>query len=209
MAAIENRTSADGPEARESHGEVENGGPERVRQAVIEAAIRLFAQRGIHAVSVREIAREVGVSHTLVHLYFGSKEEILSRVLSDYDERFATQLEQATSADTAVADTFRAMAADHQFLRVLAASLIEGMVPGRLAFDSRALEVLTRRVGERTDEGAHLDARVVSTMLASVGVGWAVGGDWLSGGTGLAEEAPGETVEKLAGLLQHMVKSCI
>jgi hypothetical protein len=130
-------------------------------------------------------------------------------VLADYDERFAVQLEQATSADTAVADTFRAMAADRLFLRVLAASLIEGAVPGRLAFESRALKVLTRRVGERTDGGTQLDARVVSAMLASVGVGWAVGGDWLAGDTGLPEEAQGEIVEELASLLQHMVKSCI
>jgi AcrR family transcriptional regulator len=51
-----------------------NTGP--VQEAILEAALEAFAQRGYDGVSVRELNRQVGVSHNLVHHYFGSKEAL-------------------------------------------------------------------------------------------------------------------------------------
>ena len=39
-------------------------------------ALRAFALDGYEGASVRKISREVGVSHTLMHHYFGSKDEL-------------------------------------------------------------------------------------------------------------------------------------
>lgn len=208
MASTENRASARGSDSGHAIGNSESGGPDRVRQEVVEAASRLFAERGIHPVSVREIAREVGVSHTLIHLYFGSKEEIVVQVLAEYDDRFARQLEEAASVDSGVADTFKAMAQDFKFLRIVAAALVEGFVPHRVAFQSRALDVLNSRVADRTDE-ARFDPRVVSAMLASVTLGWALGGSWVAESMSLRDRDQSEIVDELANLLQHMLKSCI
>lgn len=45
---------------------------DRVRRAILEAAIREFADRGYHAVSTREIAARAGVSNGLPYRYFPS-----------------------------------------------------------------------------------------------------------------------------------------
>jgi len=53
------------------------------QETILEAALEAFAQRGYDGVSVRELNRQVGVSHNLVHHYFGSK-EALWRAAIDY-----------------------------------------------------------------------------------------------------------------------------
>lgn len=50
--------------------------------AVVEAAGRLFAERGPAAVSLRDVAQEANVNLGLIHRYIGSKEDLLATVLA-------------------------------------------------------------------------------------------------------------------------------
>ena len=59
--------------------EVQAGTP----AAILEAALEAFAERGYDGMSVRELNRQLGASHNLVHHYFGSK-EALWRAAIDY-----------------------------------------------------------------------------------------------------------------------------
>lgn len=56
---------------------------EATRTAILEGALEAFASAGYDAVSVRELTRRLGVSHNLVHHYFGSKQKLWHAVL-DY-----------------------------------------------------------------------------------------------------------------------------
>ncbi len=51
------------------------------RDAVLEAARRLFAERGYEGASVRDIAGAAGVDAALVHHYFGTKQALFLTVL--------------------------------------------------------------------------------------------------------------------------------
>jgi TetR/AcrR family transcriptional regulator len=53
------------------------------QETILEVALEAFAQRGYDGVSVRELNRQIGVSHNLVHHYFGSK-DALWRAAIDY-----------------------------------------------------------------------------------------------------------------------------
>ena len=53
------------------------------QETILEAALEAFALRGYDGVSVRELNRQIGVSHNLVHHYFGSK-DALWRAAIDY-----------------------------------------------------------------------------------------------------------------------------
>ncbi|MEW2398935.1 helix-turn-helix domain-containing protein [Streptomyces sp. NPDC046862] len=55
---------------------------------VLEAAGRLFYQRGLHAVGVDLIAAEAGVTKKTLYDRFGSKEQIVVEYLADRDERW-------------------------------------------------------------------------------------------------------------------------
>ena len=54
---------------------------ERLEQEILEAAKRLFAQRGYGGVSLDHIAREVGTAKQNLLYYFSSKESLYRRVL--------------------------------------------------------------------------------------------------------------------------------
>lgn len=46
------------------------------RAQILQAALRVFARRGMVATKISDIAKEAGLSHGLVYHYFKSKEEI-------------------------------------------------------------------------------------------------------------------------------------
>ena len=55
--------------------------PTNTREALVAAAIRLFARKWFAVVSVAEICREAGVSNGLFYRYFRGKEEIFRLIL--------------------------------------------------------------------------------------------------------------------------------
>ncbi|SDW42444.1 DNA-binding transcriptional regulator, AcrR family [Amycolatopsis xylanica] len=57
------------------------------REELIRAALQVFATRGYEAVSLRELAAQVGISHTGLRHHFASKEELLMAVLRYRDEQ--------------------------------------------------------------------------------------------------------------------------
>jgi len=72
------------------------------REAILRAAIRVFAHNGYFNSKVADIAREAGVADGTVYLYFKSKEEILHSVFDrNMEEAIAAgrqQLEQLSDA---------------------------------------------------------------------------------------------------------------
>jgi TetR/AcrR family fatty acid metabolism transcriptional regulator len=78
-----------------------NGGDKRDR--ILQAAVRVFAQKGFYATRVSEIARAAGVADGTIYLYFKNKDDVL---LSLFDERtralldlLRRELAAATGAD--------------------------------------------------------------------------------------------------------------
>ena len=65
------------------------------RERLCEAAERLFAERGPDAVTMRQLAAELGVSPMTPYRYFEDKDDILAAVRANGFTRFAVALETA------------------------------------------------------------------------------------------------------------------
>jgi AcrR family transcriptional regulator len=65
------------------------------RERLCEAAERLFAEQGEDAVTMRQLAAELGVSPMTPYRYFRDKDDILAAVRTNGFTRFAEALEQA------------------------------------------------------------------------------------------------------------------
>ncbi|BCJ68979.1 TetR/AcrR family transcriptional regulator [Polymorphospora rubra] len=78
------------------------------REAVLTAAIRLFARRGFAATNMRDIARGAGVSTGLIYQHYATKDELFGDVVAQaLDGLSATVRTLADSADAgAVLDDF-------------------------------------------------------------------------------------------------------
>lgn len=61
--------------------------PDRTRRRILQAAIRLFAKGGFHAVAVDEIVQQAGVNKRMVYHYFGSKDALFEAALVEVYQR--------------------------------------------------------------------------------------------------------------------------
>jgi AcrR family transcriptional regulator len=52
----------------------------RMRARILDAGERAFCERGFFGISLRQIAREVGVHPALIGHYFGDKKGLLSEI---------------------------------------------------------------------------------------------------------------------------------
>jgi len=71
---------------------------EAFRDRLCKAAEKLFAERGIAAVTMRELAQALGVSPMTPYRYFKDKDAILAAVRAAAFARFAARLETAMAA---------------------------------------------------------------------------------------------------------------
>lgn len=65
--------------------------PDR-QQAILLAAEKLFAQRGYHAVTIRQIADEAGVPLALVGYYYGPKHDLFHAVFAHWNRTIEERL---------------------------------------------------------------------------------------------------------------------
>jgi TetR/AcrR family transcriptional regulator, repressor for neighboring sulfatase len=80
-------------------------GRDQVYVAAIRAATSLFAERGIAAVSVREIAARAGVNAALVHRYVGGKQVLVHLVLTSLTDSMRGDLDTFASNQIPVLPT--------------------------------------------------------------------------------------------------------
>lgn len=65
------------------------------RRKAVGAATRLFAEQGYEAVSMRSVAKAVGVSAMTPYRYFANKDELFAQVRTEAFRRFADAQQQA------------------------------------------------------------------------------------------------------------------
>lgn len=68
---------------------------------------QLFAHKGYHHTSMREIARELGMNQSSLYHYFTSKEEILFRLMNDAMDKVLRQLEEICASELEAEDKLK------------------------------------------------------------------------------------------------------
>ena len=59
------------------------------REQIVLAAINLFAKKGFHKATLRDLSEESGISHGNIYDYVGNKEDIFS-LLHEFMDKLAT-----------------------------------------------------------------------------------------------------------------------
>ena len=164
-------------------------GEER-RAAILESALAVFADRGYHAASIDDIAREGGISKALIYEHFSSKQQLYAELIELHaDElfaRIATAIAEAGSAGAARlavgVDAFYGFVEDHR-------------VPWRMLFrevtDAEVAMVLDRVLAQVTG--------LVAALIAEDPGASAAGDDEVA-----REEAIGMLAQMLVGSVQTL-----
>lgn len=74
--------------------------PSNLREACIAEALRVIEDAGLDALSLREVARRLGVSHQAPYKHFPSRDHILAEILTRCFDEFAAFLDQRPSGAT-------------------------------------------------------------------------------------------------------------
>ncbi len=71
------------------------------REQLLDAATTLFAERGIAATTVAQIAERVGVTSAMVHYYFKNRDQLLDAIVEERIMRFTAMVwESFTGSET-------------------------------------------------------------------------------------------------------------
>ncbi len=59
---------------------------EKTQQLILNTSLRLFSQKGFHATTIAEIAKEAGISKGLAYNYYKSKQDIAAALFMNLDD---------------------------------------------------------------------------------------------------------------------------
>jgi AcrR family transcriptional regulator len=193
-------------------------GRDATTTAILDAAEELFHAHGYEAVTVRDIAERVGVSHALVHQYAGSKEDLFRAVLARNDASMVStapaHLDLLESASLILRRGLEPQARDHA--RLLMRTALSGLpydhMTGRFAAVERLIELAEREAesaspAERAEKD--LAPRLVAACVGSLYLGWVSGESWLRPAWGLEgmddEEVAAGLERVILGILREHV----
>jgi AcrR family transcriptional regulator len=176
------------------------GDSEQTKAEILAAARLLFAEQGILAVSVRDVAKAAGVTHGLVHHYFGTKERLVAEVIKEEIASGANVL--ATNPISASPDSLEVIR------RVIRRYLTEGTKsalliaraelagfepekmrpPGAPSSGVMMAERFAELQAEIRPEGPHLDPALAGVFIGAALFGLITMHPWLMTSAGLPAE---------------------
>ena len=116
--------------------------PDDRRREILEAAIKLFRDRGFESTTVQAVAAEAGVAAGTVYLYFSSKEAILAALQEDFEAGLIDRVAEISEAVLAE----EAQSGQDVSYEEVVARLIDGLVDFSLGRRDVA-EVVAREKG--------------------------------------------------------------
>lgn len=132
-------------------------------KAIVDASARLFAERGFHGTSMRDIAQEFALNPGSLYLYIRSKEQLLQSIVEFVLDQLESNLDDVESLGTDALTSLRLIArgelavhVEHRYwylvyeneYRHLSGAALDRVVEGRQRLDER-LQVLLES-GEHT-----------------------------------------------------------
>jgi len=117
-----------------------------LRTALLEAAERTVRERGVDDLSLRELAREVGVSHAAPRRHFADRQALLDALTLAGFERLGHTLRAAgDEADPDFVSRLRATAAAYLEFAIRDPALLELMFAGKHGDETGTLESAAER----------------------------------------------------------------
>jgi TetR/AcrR family transcriptional regulator len=175
--------------------------PEATRSAILDAAERVFLAKGFAEASTAEIARQAGVTKSLIHHHFGSKESLWDSVkvrrFSVYSAQQMALLEEQEPTAELLRDSmrmyFRFLRVNPQLVRLLAWMFLEQKDDEPCADIDRELTLAgiekIRQSQERGELRADLNAGFILFTFLGIAQHWYQDKHWMLDKIGLSSQS--------------------
>jgi AcrR family transcriptional regulator len=179
----------------------------KTMEAIRKAGLRLIFEHGYEAMSLRQLAAEVGIQAGSLYNHIATKQELLFDLVQDHINELLRQLDRALAGKTGAAERLHAFVTFHvtyhmtrkrevfianSELRSLEPKNYEAIVALRGAYEQRLADILTEGVEEGVFEIA--DIQVATFAIISLLTGLC---SWYRPGGRLTKEAIVAAHEKL------------
>jgi TetR/AcrR family transcriptional regulator, acrEF/envCD operon repressor len=81
---------------------------EITRQRLINAAMNLFAQKGMLSTTTAEIANAIDMSHGSVFIHFPTREDLVNAVIDEFGKSLSMEFKRAVNHDYGLSDVLKA-----------------------------------------------------------------------------------------------------
>lgn len=144
-------------------------GDSGTRDAILDAARDLFAERGYDGASIRAIATAAGVDPALIRHFFGDKDALFAAIVADRSsipERIAMAMSGSEhSLGERIADTYLRMWEEPETRAILFSLVRSAVTSGRAA--EMLMEIMGARLRNDPNVGPINDRRMRSVALAA------------------------------------------
>ncbi len=117
-----------------------DGHKQETRELILEAAERVFGERGFDGARTREIAKRAGVNVAQLHYHFGSKADLYQAVLRNAASRLQSRLLAAVQGEGAPVDRLRRAVRAHFDLLASRRHVVGLLLDALVRRDAFALE---------------------------------------------------------------------
>lgn len=165
--------------ARGTKRAAESAQPGGLREACVTQAMAVIGQVGVEGLSLREVARRLGISHQAPYKHFASRDHLLAEVIRRCFRRFGAALRESAEGDRSpqekmrrIGEHYMRFARDYPLEYRLMFSTpwpAEADTPGFIEDAQAAFDVLRQRLADLyPDRSAHridLDALYVWSAI--------------------------------------------
>jgi AcrR family transcriptional regulator len=154
--------------------------PAGTRGRILHAALALFAERGFHGTSIRDIAARIGINSATLYAHYRSKEQVLEDLVVIGHRELHSRLQQAVvESDGGPAAQLAALVraqvlvhTDYPLLALVANHELHVLPPDRaapaLALREQAREIAATVIASGVRRGVF---RVADPVLAGIAIG--------------------------------------
>jgi AcrR family transcriptional regulator len=153
---------------------------QQTRELIVDAARRLFADRGFDAVTVAQVARAANVSEVTVFNYFPTKEDLFYGGMHFFEEQLLDAVRERAPGESVleafrrpVLDGLKALVADERAEMITAAGKLISSSPALAAHEREIVARYTRLLAEQLAEEAGAkpgDVEAIGVASALIGV---------------------------------------
>jgi TetR/AcrR family transcriptional regulator, fatty acid metabolism regulator protein len=147
------------------------------RRQILEAAVKVFAEKGFHGSRVGDIAEEAGIAYGLVYHYFDSKEDLLETIFRTTWTEMLARIGEVEEAGVPASEAVRQVTAlllrtwrrDPDLVRVLVREVTRNphvqQEVDEITAAMQALERIIRRGQDSGEFRSDVDARVAAVVF--------------------------------------------
>lgn len=189
----------------------------RTKARIIRVARRLFAERDIASVGIRDIALAAGVSHGLVQRYCGTREQMIAEIVRQEVERLPMSAPPAPKRAPPdeledLRDLLKAgMHRFEEYARIIARAELAGLEPGSMLEPGRPTPAVQltgwiRRLQSRSrGKPPPLDPALVSAYVNASLFAFGAMSPWLMAAVGLDPEDYGKRQDEIADISVRLI----